>query len=164
MPRKQKVIDELELPSNKGIYCVYPFSKLDTNNKGCFKIGVTSTNFNDRFNQYFTCLPMGLYYVNFLVNPTKGRKKRENGAYYADIEKYIIKELHKSEARLVVSQTGVTGKSEWWFTNTQTIEKVFELAEKKFGGESIPYDLEDAFRKNEPKKNQRYFIGEINYY
>ena len=128
-----------------------------------FQIGVTTTDFKDRFNQYFTCLPMGIYYVNFLVNPTKKRVKRSDAIYYTEIEKYIIKQLEKV-AQKVVSRTGVTGSSEWWYTDTETIEIVFQQAEKKYGGQSIPYDLQSAFAHNEPKHNESYFTGVIKYY
>jgi hypothetical protein len=163
MPRKS-VLNKLNLDSSKGMYCIYPFSKLNSDGKGCFKIGTTSTNFTDRFNQYFTGFPMGLYYVNFLINPTKFQKKKEEKAYYIEIENFIKQELEKHEAQKVVSRTGVTGKSEWWFTDVETIHTVFEFAEKKFGGDSIPYNLQSAFKHHEPKKDDCYFEGTIRFY
>ena len=161
---KISVLNELKLDTSKGMYCIYPFSKLNSEGKGCFKIGKTTTNFKDRFNQYFTCLPMGMYYVCFLVNPTKHRNKRDESKYYSAIEKFIKKELEKQQAKNVVSQTGVRGISEWWYTDADTIHDVFEIAEKKFGGESIPYNLHNAIRLHEPKKDDTYFEGTIKFY
>ena len=164
MVKKLKTLDLLKLPSTNGIYCVYPFSKLDNRGKGCFKIGVTATSFNDHFNQFFTCLPMGIYYVNFLCNPVNERNGRENGAYYADIETKISAWLTEEGANQVTSRTGVTGTSEWWYTDTKTIAKVFRKAKKRFGGRCEPFDLDDAFKYNEPTRKDSYFIGEIRYY
>ena len=161
MVKKLKTLDLLKLPSTNGIYCVYPFSKLDNQGKGCFKIGVTATSFNDRFSHYFTCLPMGIYYVIFLLNPEKERNNRENRAYYYAIEKEIATWLTEAGAKQVTSQTGVTGTSEWYYTDTKTIQKVFRKAKTKFGGRCEPFDLDDAFKYNEPARKDSYFIGEI---
>jgi hypothetical protein len=167
MPKKS-VLEELNLNATNGIYCIYPFSQLDTDGKGCFKIGLSASSFKARFNQYFTCFPMGIYYVNFLVNPTKCRtqnkRRKEDEEYYKLIEMHLKKLLGKSSAKRVISRTGVTGSSEWWYTDMQTIEDVFKKLEKKFGGESVPYDLLYAFKHEEPSKTDVYFTGKTTYY
>jgi hypothetical protein len=165
---KKSVLENLNLGATNGIYCIYPFSKLDTDGKGCFKIGLSATSFKARFNQYFTCFPMGIYYVNFLVNPTRYRtqnkQRKEDEVYYKLIETHLKQLLKKSTAKLVTSRTGVTGSSEWWYTDLQTIEDVFQKLEHKFGGESVPFDLLNAFKHHEPSKPDVYFTGKITYY
>jgi hypothetical protein len=64
----------------------------------------------------------------------------------------------------VTSRTGVTGSSEWWYTDLQTIEDVFQKLERKFAGESVPYDLHHAFKYEEPNRNNVYFAGKMTYF
>jgi hypothetical protein len=111
---------------------------------------------------------MGIYYVNFLVNPTRCRtqnkQRKDDEMYYKLIESHLKKLLGKSTAKRVTSRTGVTGSSEWWYTDLQTIQDVFQKLEHKFGGESVPYDLQYAFKHEEPNKDNVYFTGKMTYY
>lgn len=165
MPKKVSVLKELNLNKSKGIYCMYPFSSLNKDGKGCFKIGKTSTNFTDRFNQFFTCFPMGMYYTDFLVNPTRKRTKQEDDVYYTAVEKYVTEKLTEHQAINVKSQTNINGSSEWWYTDPKTIKLVFEEAKRKFDdSEYIHYNLKSSFKTEEPDKDDVYFTGKISFY
>ena len=137
-----------------GVYCIMPFSSLDTNNKGVFKIGIScGDSFYNRLElQYHTYFPMGFYYSNFLEAPTRLRKKRSNLVYYREIEKYIFDNIEneikiKSNARVNMDK-----ETEWVYCNSEDLERVFNKAEKKYGGIVHNYNIDtESLKKNEPK-------------
>ena len=60
----------------RGIYCFYPFDRLDEFGKGCFKIGVTTASFQQRLQSYMTYFPNGVYKIAYIHAYIKGAKKQ----------------------------------------------------------------------------------------
>ena len=152
--RRVSGLDELKIKKS-GVYCIMPFSELDKNNKAIYKIGIScGTSFYNRLEQqYHTYFPMGFYYSNFLEAPTRLRKKRTNLVYYREIEKFIFDHIEneikiKSNARINQDK-----QTEWFYCCSDDLKKVFDLAQKKYGGIVHNYSItRDSLKKAEPKK------------
>ena len=87
MVRKKEYVERETIHGN-GIYCFYPFDLLDSKKKGCFKIGLTTTEFDKRIRSYHTYLPQGMFYVAFLKNP-ENKTDLPITQFYRKIEKEI---------------------------------------------------------------------------
>jgi len=186
MSRKKSVlVDELNI-KDSGVYCFFPFSTLDKNDKGVFKIGIAKKSIYKRSEQYHTYFPMGFYYVAFLENarvPIKTRNKQETTIYkqYREIEKFITDYLIKhganpirTTARILHKNENNEGMTEWFYTNEDLIHKAFIQAQKKYGGKCNIYFLKGYDESNhyhnindeyikELKKYKNYYIGQILY-
>lgn len=171
--RKQNVItDELNI-KGAGMYALLPYEKLDEYDKAVFKIGMTTQSFQSRIEQYHSYYPLGVYMVCFLKNPpVKGSGFRKKSTLYPHIERWImdkLKSIHgvhqiHSTARARHLNVNKEGETEFFYSTESHIKKVFELAQQKFGGELISFDLDeinDNYEKN--LKAKRKYIAEIVY-
>ena len=107
------VADELGHKGN-GIYCVYPFTNLDKDGKGCYKIGMTTESYKKRIDSYHTYFPQGVYLVAFLEKPPintrllRGTEKEETiKKLYLKIEKFIIQYILDAGGRRIYSTARV---------------------------------------------------------
>ena len=156
-------LDELGVKQD-GIYCIFPFDSFDKNNKGCFKIGLaTSGSFYNRLELgYHTYYPMGFYYVAFLENPTKEKKGRTHLSYYKAIETFIFDNIVGKNV-FTDARSVKEGRTEWIYTNLESIYDAFEKAFEKFGGKRSTIHIVE-FNKNTFKQHKKpYFVGKINF-
>lgn len=166
MPPKRRREVGLDLLNIKGdgIYCIYPFSELDSKYKGAFKIGIaTGGSYYHRLEgSYHTYFPMGFYYKSFLENPIKLQYKKTKLEYYIEIEKYIfdniVGEKIISDARSVKN-----GRTEWIYTGQMDIERVFQKAYRKYGGNLKSYHLNKKSFDAETKGKDVIFEGKIKF-
>ena len=156
---------ERERFDGAGIYCFYPFDSKLVNNKGVFKIGMT-TSFDKRTYGYHTYLPQGVYIVAMFM-PMKHKDKDEYGKvglpkYYKRIEDEIFKEIILRGGEMVTMNVRLKGgKTEWIFADFNTIEDVFEEKHAKYGG---TLELANLDHLPEPDKSKPYFKGTIKFY
>jgi len=154
---------EREEVKGGGIYCFYPFdNKLDEYCKGVFKIGM-AISFQHRTGNYHTYLPQGVYTSALLVNPTKKKNTfATERIYYQRIEKEIYADVEKFGGRPIYMaiRKQNKGKTEWIYTNINSIDKAFENAQKKYGGELKLFKLRLPGKENQVP----YFTGKINFY
>ena len=138
--KKISVLEEMKITTD-GIYCIYPFSGFDSNNKGIFKIGITSKKFHERLDShYHTYFPAGFYYCCFLQQPEKPEDdERTLLKFYGEIEQYIFTNIKNSTR--VSCEARQNRKSEWFYTNQTEIFKVFGLARKKYLGKLKKYKI-----------------------
>ena len=147
-----------------GIYCFYPFdSPLDKYGKGVFKIGMT-LDINDRTYGYHTYFPEGVFIFAVLRTPLIGRNEYATDKaglrrYITAVEKFIFKEVVDNGGHRVTMDVRKDGKTEWFYTDEDTIDNAFKKAHKKFGGKIKLTTLKTVI----PKKNP-YFQGTINFY
>jgi len=97
-----------------------------------------------------------------LVNPTKKNTYATERIYYQHIEKEIFANVEKFGGRPIYMaiRKQNQGKTEWIYTTVNGIDKAFEIAHKKYGGEIKLFKL-----KLPPSSNQvPFFTGEINFY
>ena len=153
---------EREQVEGGGIYCFYPFdNKPDEYCKGVFKIGM-AISFQHRTGNYHTYLPQGVWTAALLVNPTKKNNFDTERKYYQHIEKEIFSNVEKFGGRPIYMaiRKQNQGKTEWIYTNINGIDKAFEIAHKKYGGQIKLFKL-----KLPPSINQvPFFTGQINFY
>lgn len=168
------LVDDLKIKGS-GLYCFYPYDKLDDNNKGVFKIGLATTSFNRRLDQYHTYFPEGLYLVAFLENPpVKTIGTRQTTAYtkkavYTKIESFIINHIIEHGGQQIYSTTRIKdmneqnkGATEWIYTDVETIHKAFKSAHKEFNGKDYYYHLDEINQEATIKiKENPIFRGEI---
>lgn len=127
-----------------GIYCFFPFDKLEADNKGVFKIGNTTQTFQQRLQQYHTYFVNGVYVLFFIsVNPKKNYSLPDNFKNLLNLmEDYVIK-LIKSRGGVIIidkRRTWKQGQSEWVYSDLETIQKCFK-------------DTVEEFKKREPTLN-----------
>jgi len=148
-----------------GVYCFLPYDRLDIKGKAVFKIGM-STNFHKRAGGYHTSLPQGVWLVNFLKNPTRlmGPNKGKLNLYYTVIEREIFQDIvnHGGKAVSMDYRVKNQGRTEWVYTDVQTIDDAFERAQHKYGGVDVPVNLEEELPNAAIK--QPCFIGETYFY
>jgi len=152
MSRKKSVlVDELNI-KDSGVYCFFPFSTLDKNDKGVFKIGIAKKSIYKRSEQYHTYFPMGFYYVAFLENarvPIKTRNKQETTIYkqYREIEKFITDYLIKHGANPIRTTARILHKNE----NNSILIKESEVKTRKRNAQdlckSMPHCTQYFFKK-----------------
>ena len=89
--KKISALEEMKITTD-WIYCIYPFSGFDKNNRGIFKIGITSKKFHERLDShYHTYFPAGFYYYCFLQQPEKSEdNERTLLKFYGEIEQFIF--------------------------------------------------------------------------
>ena len=163
LPEKQYVYEERERYEEGGVYCFYPFDnalkEVDGEHYGVFKVGI-STYIHNRLYSYHTALPAGFHLIAYLRTPTKKRltTERTELQYYKKIED----DIHRSIGNpLFINTRKNQGKTEWFYTSIEKLDKAFKDAHKKYGGELDEYDLEDLPLKI---RNRVKFTGRINFY
>ena len=144
LPEKQYAYEERDRYDLGGVYCFYPFDnalkKVNGEHFGVFKVGISSYTHN-RLYSYHTALPAGFHLVAYLKQPTKLMiSYKSEFAYYKAIENEIHSELGKP---IFINTRKNNGKTEWFYTSIEKIEKAFRDARKKHGGKLLEYDLED---------------------
>lgn len=156
---------EKEIYLGAGIYCYYPFDSALVENKGVFKIGMT-TSFEKRTASYHTYMPEGMYVVA-MYTPRKNKERDEYGEqglpkYYRRVEKKIFKDIIARGGQMVTMNIRTHGgKTEWVFANYDDIENAFDDALKEFGGKLEMANLEHL---PEPDPSPPYFTGCIKFY
>ena len=163
--RREVGLDNLNIIGD-GVYCIYPFSELDSRYKGAFKIGIaTGGSFYHRLeDSYHTYFPMGFYYKAFLENPTlnKNNKLISKLSYYKEVESFIFDNIEGnkiiSDARSVKD-----GRTEWIYTGQSQIDKVFKKAHKIYGGTLNSYHLNKKTFDAETKGKKIIFEGKIKF-
>ena len=126
----------------KGIYCIYQFDNLDQNNKGVFKVGMT-TSFHNRIAQNHTYSPAGIWVVAMLKNPTRKSNDRTDASYYREVENFIFSDITKRGGipiKMNIRRQN-EGKTEYIYTDIPTILLSFGKAEKTYGGTFVNYRL-----------------------
>jgi hypothetical protein len=119
-----------------GIYCFFPFDKLEPDNKGVFKIGNTTQTFQQRLQQYHTYFVNGVYVLFFITISPK------NDIYYPENYKHLLNVIEDHVIKLVKSKGGVIivdkrrtwkqGQSEWVYSDLETIQKCFKETVEEF--------------------------------
>lgn len=168
MPKKHSVFeDELHLKHpNGGIYCFLPFNSFDKNKKSIFKIGMTTKALRYRGDGYHTYFPMGVATIAYLENPSKGIGSQARKAFYEKIEKFIIEKIIESGGYQIKTTAKYSneGKTEWVYTDLDTIIEAFEMAHYEYGGTGDQFDLDDDYRaRNREILRKKHFIGRIVY-
>ena len=162
LPEKNYVYEERKKYEEGGVYCFYPFDnklkKVNGEHFGVFKVGI-STYVHNRLYSYHTALPAGFHLIAYLRKPTKLRKRQATNLQYF---KTIEDEIHRAlEKPLFINTRKNQGKTEWFYTSIERIEKAFLDAHKKYGGELEDYDLDDLPL---PVENRIKFTGKINFF
>lgn len=122
--------------NGKGIYCFFPFDRLDQKNYGCFKIGNTDKNFQDRLQQYHTYFVSGVYVIGLIyIYEKKGKILPDDFKHRLNIiEQYCIDEIQKLDGVVIYNKKRKhkQGQTEFIYTKMEVIKKVFENAVKYF--------------------------------
>ena len=137
--------DELKIKGG-GLYCIFPFERIDRNQKAVFKIGL-AINFRSRETNYHTYFPLGFHIVAVLANPpvreqsSRSSKGQTKLSKYKTIEKYIFDYIEENKGKIIHSTTRVNhpnaegeGKTEWVYCDEVLIHEAFESAQRKFKG------------------------------
>lgn len=173
MSKKYSVFrDELDIKHpNGGIYCFMAFEYLDKDKKAVFKIGQTTRELRKRGDNYHTYFPMGVSTVANLENPTKGLKNKTDVGkkkHYEKIEKFIMNYIIAEKGGYQIISTAKSkdaGKTEWVYTDLESIHEAFQDAEEEFGGKLKAYHLDDKEYDEVRKKKLRdkHYIAKIIY-
>ena len=156
-----------------GVYCFYPFDSPLKNNKGVFKLGMT-TSFDKRTYAYHTYMPEGIYVVAMFRPNTSSKERRadekgkdEKGKdrlpkYYTRIEKEIFKDILDNGGEMVTMDVRKKqGRTEWMYANFNTIEDAFERAKLKYGGS---LEMSNLNHLPVPEVTKPYFKGTIKFF
>lgn len=157
---KPNVIRDDLLINSNGLYAYLPFMKLDKNNKAVFKVGMTSTAFHKRIENYHTYFPLGVYICLFLENPTELRYDKSITSYYKEIENFVFKELEHLKAKRIVSSTRVKA-TEWFYCDEKQLLKAFQAAQFKFGGILTPFHLNNINKDAATASKKKHYNAEI---
>ena len=156
---------EREVYMGAGIYCFYPFDSGLDNNKGVFKIGMT-TSFDRRTYGYHTYMPEGVYVVA-MYTPMKHKERDEHGPdglkkYYRRIEKEIFEDIVAHGGQMVTMNVRAHGgKTEWIFADFDIVEDAFERKKEYYGGK---LEIANIDHLPVPDPTTPYFRGTINFY
>lgn len=155
--------DELNLKGKSGLYAFFPFEQLDIHRRGVFKIGLTTSEYSKRVEQYHTYLPMGVYYC-FLLVAADIEDKKEQSKTIRSMENDLIKFLIKFGAKNIITTTRLKA-SEWYYTDFKTLEHAFEFVRDKYPKSKLkkfhPNDINSTGEKNMNAKNT--YVGQIAY-
>ena len=184
MPKKHSVVrDELEVKGT-GLYCLFPYERLDRHKKGVFKIGLSTKPLNKRIENYHTYFPNGVYIMALLENPRlplslRNIKKMTIKEQYLKIEKFIFNYVTENGGERLYSSTRVKnqnskkqGETEFVYCTEEIIQDAFTQTNKKFGGNLHLFYLDglnpdtgkmellaDKAKENENKKPN--YVGKI---
>jgi hypothetical protein len=159
--------DELNHTHKYGsVYCIMAYNYLDAKNKSVFKIGMTTSKLPKRVEQYHTYFPNGITLVAVIENPTNKlfmkTKAPIRKIHYEEIEDFIMSEIVKMGGFRINATTRVLkdGNTEWVYTDLNTIHKAFQKAQKKYGGDFTPYNLNNFQKEMETAKKKKHFMGQ----
>ncbi len=150
-----EIRDEVEFlrPTDAGIYCVNPFYNTNQFNKvsdekeedvGVYKVGLASTSFNNRMQQYHTYFPAGVYYICLLsIKPKKPFPKTKEPLeaniktflkFLGDVETWIVNRLQEQNVIIIKNNMRVRneGNTEWVYGGRELIQSVFIEAKDYF--------------------------------
>lgn len=164
------VFKEGALKNKGGIYCFTPFESLDDDDKGLFKVGLSS-NIAYRAEQGYTYFPLGVYWVAFLTD-------LNTKAYTLNsVEKFIFQKLVDKGAKRIYTETREKnrneeglGASEWFYTDIATIQHVFKIAVKEYKNCKAYFDYNMREIKNQSTErkdkaeNENHYTGKIIYF
>lgn len=155
---------------NGGIYCLWPFDSFDKNKKSIFKIGITTRALKKRGESYHTYFPTGVTLIANLENPSIGLNKKgkeARRAFYEEIEQSIIDYIVDETGGYQIKTTAKSindGKTEWVYTDIDSIIEAFEVAHYKYGGTGERFDFDDYYKqKHREKLKKKHFLGRIVY-
>lgn len=96
MPSKRlKPIHKKDQIKGFGIYAITPFDNVDDKGKMVVKIGITQQDMSKRINSYHTYLPEGVWYLDLLKTPTKGKEQFINQLRDKPTSYFITKKVWK---------------------------------------------------------------------
>jgi hypothetical protein len=149
--------DELDITGKAGLYCFFPFERLDETHKGCFKVGYTSIDLTTRVENYHTYFPTGVYIVFFLeFDSSQGKAKQR------EMELKLFKRLKEAGGKMLDLPSRPSGKSEWFYCSFAQLRTAFLAIQAEYGGELKEYNLNalnGLFARKIRNKNK--FVGEI---
>jgi hypothetical protein len=101
----------------------------------------------------------------------RGRKEVTKKSHYQKIENFVMDYVENNGGRVVYSTTRVKkpnekneGRTEWVYTDENTIHDAFEAAEKKFGGILQTFHLKGINKTAKALEDAKpTYIGEIVY-
>ena len=132
---KYKVVTDELLINKTCVYAILPFEKLDETGSAVFKIGRTE-NIGRRIENYHTDFVLGCYLVCFLDFVDNSITKFR----LIKIEDFIFHRIKELGAKNIQSTTRPKG-NEWYYTNINTLHKVFKEAQTIYGGVTfIPFE------------------------
>jgi len=111
---------------------------------GVYKVGLASTSFHNRMQQYHTYFPAGVYYICLLsVKPKKPFPKtkihlEENIKtflkFLGEVEKWIVNRLKLKKVIIIKNNMRVRneGNTEWVYGGRELIQSVFIEAQSHF--------------------------------
>ena len=119
-----------------GVYCFFPFERLDKKNCGVFKVGNTQQSFQERLASYHTYFVYGVWVICLIKVYAKRGKElpKDLKRILNTMEEYVIHELENEGSTLIVDERRrwKAGRSEWVFTNPYTVKKVFQKTILRF--------------------------------
>lgn len=169
MPRKNTHVNNTLKITGGGIYCFFPYDRLDAHHKGCFKIGY-AMSFNSRTEVYHTAFPLGVYFVAMLQNPrVRLTTQRTKKKAYIEIEKFVLKYMDDNGGQRIVSTTRVRnstaeddrGDTEFFYCNQSLIHNAFKAAHERYGGVLHPFNLRLLNKDARENAENLLYKGEI---
>jgi hypothetical protein len=151
-----------------GVYCFYPFDSPLKNNKGVFKLGMT-TSFDKRTYAYHTYMPEGVYVVAMFRPSTRSKERREDekgkeglAKYYTRIERELFRDILNNGGEMVrMNVRKNDGRTEWVYANFDIIEDAFERFKLKYGGK---LEIANLDHLPVPEVTPPYFKGTIKFF
>ena len=118
---------------------------MEADNKGVFKIGNTTQNFQQRLQQYHTYFVNGVY-VLFLIKvyPKKGILLPNNFKNLLnEMEDFVIKLIKLKGGVIIVDERRVwkQGQSEWVYSDLATIQKCFKETVQVFKSREPTFNI-----------------------
>lgn len=176
MAKKWTVVrDELGV-RGPGLYAIYPFERLNRFNKGVFKVGM-SLKLDERIDgDYHRDFPFGVYFLEFLQEPSGTRITRQTKAKKGDVrkallqyEKELLEKIVKKGGERIYSTTRVVnqnkqglGATEWVYSTPKMIHDSFGELHREYGGVAQSFPLnKEALETNAKKNSKKAFHGEM---
>ena len=110
--------DELKIKGN-GLYCFFPYERLDESHKGVFKCGRTSQDLSSRIENYHSYFPLGVYIVFFL------QLKQDKETLHREMENQLFENLKNEGGKMLKFPSRPSKKSEWFYCSFSNYKKRF---------------------------------------
>ena len=122
----------IDYDDSSGIYCFFPFERLDKDGIGAFKIGNTSQTFQERLSSYHTYFIHGVYVIGFIKVYEKRGKERpiHFKSILNIIESWVLDRIGLDGGEVLYDKrrTWKRGQSEWVISSIGNIQNVFKKA------------------------------------
>ena len=181
---KQKVIYEIpNFPIKKhegGLYGILFHETLNKQKKAIFKVGMADS-YENRFENYHSYYPLGMYYSSLLVSPTKHKNevkldktqsdtaKSKQKQYYKYVEEYIFRKLVENGAERLRSTTRMPsankygGLTDFFYCNKKTLDGAFKKAHERFDGRLLNANLNHIEKQAAKNKRGSQYTAQIHY-